>query len=708
VADDSTLSVEAASNAKKGTSQTLTIRVSDGETEPIEGTVVVNVTASTRELATANTDTIDEANQGETIMVPVLNNDISPFEGKPLKLLTANTETGVGTAEPVGDQVQVTPGADFVGTLVIRYTVQDATEDPDRNVDGRIVVTVQGVPEAPGRPQVTSVQDRTVVVSFSAPSNNGAEITHYTVKSTSGSAYSKQCASTTCTLDGLTNNVEYTFEVIATNRVGDSDPSGTSEVARPDARPDTPVPPTLVFGDKSLAVAWKTPTTPGSPVESYNLQISPAPPSGVTEKTGVTGNSLTWEGLENGTSYQVRVQAVNRAPEPSSYSGWSLAEIPAGPPMQPAAPTTAELAPVGEQAQMQVSWAAPDNNGDSISGYQIQVLRGGTTVRTVSVPAGQTSQAIVVDTSESGYTYIVRAENKAGWGQWSPASAERRGAIRPDAPNTPKISVGDRSLTITSSYELSAEQRNGAKASELTYQYSLNGGGNWQKLTSTTIGGLTNGTQYTLQLRALSNTGTGSYTGAASAASNAVTPYGVPPQPQAKATNNGANVTVSWNNNGNNGKAITDTQIRVTGPGTPGTWQSVGASGSKQYGSPYSQTIKIEVRVTNDGKNWSSVASDSATTDKKPEPTAKTGKGASGNWPGQCTHSSCAYLTVTVANFPAGDYRLYCDDGGRFGGAKKYVPANGTVQLGCFYGNPGNSIRVYIDGWGYADAMTWH
>jgi hypothetical protein len=61
-----------------------------------------------------------------------------------------------------------------------------------------------------------------------------------------------------------------------------------------------------------------------------------------------------------------------------------------------------------------------------------------------------------------------------------------------------------------------------------------------------------------------------------------------------------------------------------------------------------------------------------------------------------------------VANFPAGDYRLYCDDGGRFGGAKKYVPANGTVQLGCFYGNPGNSIRVYIDGWGYADAMTWH
>src|SRR5690606_21592471 len=46
--DGDTLSVEAASNTKKGTSQTLTLQITDGETEPIEGTVVVNVTASTR------------------------------------------------------------------------------------------------------------------------------------------------------------------------------------------------------------------------------------------------------------------------------------------------------------------------------------------------------------------------------------------------------------------------------------------------------------------------------------------------------------------------------------------------------------------------------------------------------------------------------------------------------------------------------------
>ena len=363
--DGTSLQVRADKNTPKGTAATLKVRVTDGVTDPVDGSVVVTVSASTRPMPTANDDIVPEAHQGKTVTVPVLGNDFNPFPDTALKILSYSVETGDGEATISGSDIEVTPDKTFFGTMVVRYRVQDATEDVDREVEGRIRLTVQGRPDAPGKPTVSSVQDRTVVLSWTPPADNGAEITGYTVSSPVG-GYTKQCAATTCTLDGLTNNVEYTFTVIATNRVADSDPSLPSEVARPDASPDTPQPPTLAFGDKSLDVAWVTPSTPGSPVEHYTLEISPAPPSGVAQKTELTGNSYRWEGLENGVAYQVRVQAFNRAPDPSSWSVYSATMVPAAPPAAAAAPTTARNSPVGAQAQLQVTWAPPANNGDTI------------------------------------------------------------------------------------------------------------------------------------------------------------------------------------------------------------------------------------------------------------------------------------------------------------------------------------------------------
>ncbi|KAF2415394.1 Ig-like domain-containing protein, partial [Microbacterium sp. B35-30] len=154
--DDDELRVSAAAETKKGTAATLRVRITDGTTEPIEGTVTIRVIASTRELPTANDDVIDEAHQGKTITVPVLSNDVNPFPDKPLKVTTAVLETGQGDVDVAGDQVQVTPDAKFFGTMVVRYRVQDATGDPDREVEGRIRLTVQGKPDAPGTPTVSS------------------------------------------------------------------------------------------------------------------------------------------------------------------------------------------------------------------------------------------------------------------------------------------------------------------------------------------------------------------------------------------------------------------------------------------------------------------------------------------------------------------------------------------------------------------------
>jgi hypothetical protein len=694
------LRVSAAADTKKGTAGTIRLRISDGTTDPIEGTVNVRVIASTRELPTANDDIVEEAHQGKTVTVPVLANDVNPFPDEPLEVTTAMLETGQGDVVVSGSDVKVTPDARFFGTMTVRYRVQDATGDPDREVEGRIRLTVQGKPDAPGTPIVSSVQDRTVVLSWTPPANNGAEIERYLVSSTAGD-YEKECLATTCTLDGLTNNVEYNFTVVAENRVGPSDPSAPSETARPDARPDTPAAPSLTFGDRSLNVAWVTPTTPGSPVEKYTLEISPAPPSGISQKTDVVGNSIVWEGLQNGVAYQVRVQAHNRAPEPSSWSTWSVSEIPARAPEAPGAPTTARLEPVGSQAQIRVSWNSPADNGDAISGYQLDVLQGSSVVRTIPVSASETSQAVVVNTSTTDYTFRVRAQNKAGWGAFSPTSAPQRGFTAPGAPTDVTAREGDRSLTVT--YQ--PGPANGANPGEISYQASVNNG-NWQALAGNgVIGGLSNGTTYSVRVRAVATVAGATEPGAASAASNSVIPYGPVRNPSVSATADGTSITYRWSPPSENGRAITQMQIRIDG----GSWQNVANTGSRSNNYGYSERHTIEARAQDAAGQWSAVVSDAATTVAPPQPSAQTVKGASGSW-SDCSSASCAYMAVTVKNFPAGNYRLTChDNGGSWGGGSTtWVPENGTVRANCYYGYPGGRAWVTIEGWGNADAMTWY
>lgn len=702
---DQELRVSAGSDTPKGSIERLTIRVSDGETEPVEGTVTVRVTASTRELPTANDDIIEEAHQGDTISVPVLRNDVNPFPETPLKIVDVVPETGRGVAEIDGDQVRVTPDGTFFGTMVVRYRVQDATGDRDREVEGRIRLTVQGKPDVPGTPVVSSVQDRTVVLAWTPPANNGAEITHYEVSSTTGN-YTKECASTTCTLDGLTNNVEYNFTVVAVNRVGPSDPSAPSETARPDARPDTPQPPTLAFGDQSLQVAWVTPTTPGSPVESFTLEISPAPPSGIVQKTDLTGNSVVWDGLENGVNYQVRVQAHNRAPEPSSWSAWSASEIPARAPDAAAAPSTERLEPVGSQAQMRVSWVAPANNGDAIAEYRLNVLRGGAVVRTITgIPGGQTSQALAIDASTSDYTFTVAARNKAGWGADSAPSAPRRAFVAPGAPTNVQASTPDPNSAIVVTY--SPAPGNGANANELRYEYSLNGGGwqaNWD---GRTIGGLTTGQNYTVRVRAYTALDGVRYNGAESAPSNTAVPYGPVRNPAVSATANGRDITFSWSAPNPNGRAITQVQIRIDG----GSWQNVANNGSRVNTYGYSERHTIDARAQDAEGQWSGVASDAATTVAAPQPRAWTSK--AGNAQGQpgCGDSSCAYMVLNVENWNGGSYTLACNDAGDRWGSRTYsVPNNGSVTLSCYYGYPGNNAWVSYSGpqgTGNAEAYNW-
>jgi hypothetical protein len=621
-------------------------------------------------------------------VVDVLANDRSPFPNSPLVLKSASAQTGAdGTASINGRQVIVTPGRAFVGVLVVRYRVADATGDPGREVDGRIRLTVKGRPAAPRAPRAVQVGSKTVVLTWDPPVNNGAVITSYTVRPSQGPT--RDCKATTCTLDGLTNNVDYTFTVLATNVVGDSDPSPASSPVRPDAKPDMPQPPTLIFGDRSLTVHWDNQLYKDrSPIESVTLEISPAPPAGPTQRSAVVGTSVVWSGLENGVPYKVRVQATNRATDPSDWSPYSASQIPAGVPGAPGQPTTKMLAPVGSQAQMSVSWAAAEPNGDAVTSYTLSVRRGESVLRTIAdIPGGQLSQAVTVETSETTYTYTVTAQNKAGISDASPASNARRGVVAPGPVTGLVAEPLDNEIQLT----FGAAAANGARENEMVYEYSVNG--TWNRLApDRKVDGVSNGSRYTVEVRAVSTVESAEYPGQPMSAPEVV-PFGRPYPPGVSASSGEMTVTLTWSPPEANGRAIRSVEIRVDGAEL---WENVGANGgSRTVGNGYSQTHTIEARTIDVAGQPSDPASASAKSQDPPSGSLSHGTPAP---TGSC--SDCAYVVLNYSNVPTGTYTLkFLNVSGEWSPQEKVTITNGSgsLETQAPYGHTSGPGPVWVE-----------
>ncbi|MGW6174971.1 Ig-like domain-containing protein [Arthrobacter sp. NPDC055138] len=621
--EGSVLRVSADAEIETGATGVVNFSVTDGRSDKVSSRVTVQATASTRPLPVANDDEVPDAVQGEALPVDVLANDVNPFPETPLTIVSAAAGNG-GTAEIDGERIIVTPGADFSGTMNVEYTVEDKTREGSRQATANISLVVKGRPEAPSTPLVDSVRNQSVVLSWTAPSDNGDQITGYTVNA-AGGGFSQQCATTTCTLIGLKNDVEYTFTVTAENSVGTSDPSAESAVARPDVRPATPAAPQLKFGDKSLGVSWTAPENEGSAIESYTLEISPAPPNGQLQKTGLTGTSYQWEGLENGQAYEIRVQAHNRAPEPSEFSAYSAPEVPAGPPAAPTAPATERVKSVGDQSQLKVSWAAPSNNGGEILDYTVREYQGGKLNRTFPA-VNATSQTVTAPNSETAYTYSVTARNKAGSGEASPQSNARRAVGAPDAPTgvaLKEAQTGGAGRSVTVSFnELTAAQRNGAQAGEVSYRATFSDGRTMAITNGQQVGGFANGKAVNVRITTVANSDGASYSSAPSAASGNATPYGAPGNATASASGqsgetNSPQVTVNWGPPNTASHDVAKLQINVDGKG----WENVSvASGSRTVNVGHSTKVDIKVRAGNSKGDMGAVASASGTSGSKPKP----------------------------------------------------------------------------------------
>jgi len=152
--------------------------------------------------------------------------------------------------------------------------------------------------------------DGAVTVSFTLPTDSPAA-TSYTVLS-SGS-HTATGSSSPITVTGLSSDVAYTFQVKATNAVGDSSYSTASSSVTATTVPATPSAPSASSPNANQdVVSWSQPANGGKAITNYHWESNDGK-SGDTAGTSVTVDQ------EAGTAQTYRVYATNA----NGNSSWS-------------------------------------------------------------------------------------------------------------------------------------------------------------------------------------------------------------------------------------------------------------------------------------------------------------------------------------------------------------------------------------------------
>lgn len=368
--------------------------------------------------------------------------------------------------------------------------------------------TPRTVPAAPAISAV-ALDTGAVGVSFTLGSDGGSPITDVEYSVDGGDSWvTRSPASLTSplTISGLTGGETYEVMLRAVNAAGAGLASSPSSVTVKGA-PAAPTVTGVTAGDRSLTVAFSTPSNGGTPITNYEVSVdggdtwTPRSPASTSSPVVVTG-------LENGTSYQVRIRAVNAV-----GSGAPSAASTATPRTVPGAPAISGDTIVGVDGVLDVEFSAPASNGGSaITTYQYST-DGGATWRERST--GTTGSPLRISTESADgttpltggevYPVEIRAVNAAGPGAAS-AIAEGMTTTAPAAPVIDDVDVRDSSAAVTFT-----PPANGGSAIT-AYEYSLDGG-EWIDTGSLSgelvIDGLDNATTYSLRLRAVNGVGAG-------------------------------------------------------------------------------------------------------------------------------------------------------------------------------------------------------
>jgi hypothetical protein len=363
------LSISAPRGVSPGTSATLRFVVTYRGHE-VPGTVRVTVVRSTRPLVQAVEDS-GKGRRGVSDTVNVLANDYNPFaaDGEPLRLLDAYIENAAESQADLdftadGD-VTVQPGAAFIGVVSVVYTVQDATRDSSRNVQGRLLYTVRDVPGKVATP--TFVEgDRQVTLEWDAPATNGEPITQYTISWSGGSPVTVPGSAASHVFTGLTNGDPYTFQVRATNAVGQGEISDPSATARPFGAP-SPVTTATATGSSdgsgNVVLTWGGASGNGRSIDGYRITMSPG--GAVVTVGNVTTTTVPGQ---VGTASSYSIVTLGAGGESAPFASTNAGTPRPGPP----ASATASWSGTRGDRTVNFSWTAAPSTAP-ITRYEILV-----------------------------------------------------------------------------------------------------------------------------------------------------------------------------------------------------------------------------------------------------------------------------------------------------------------------------------------------
>lgn len=293
----------------------------------------------------------------------------------------------------------------------------------------------------------TVVDDSALQVSWAAPAITGGHpIDYYTVEySTDDSTWvaDDTVTATSTTVDGLVNGTGYKVRVSAVNTLGPG-PVTTSAYATPRSLtvPSAPQGFTLVPEDGGIALTWSTPADDGGrAIDGYYLEYSADGTAWTSIGGSYLGYAITLLGLNNGTTYTVRVAAHNAigtgpwatetatpvGPPPPPPPPPAPAPAPAPPPPPPAPVITAPGAPVitdvgASDRTVMALWQASDDTGGEEPSEFVVELAGpeGTQTRTTPITYEEFGDLV----NGTAYRVRVAATNSAGTGDFSAWSDE--------------------------------------------------------------------------------------------------------------------------------------------------------------------------------------------------------------------------------------------------------------------------------------------